>query len=123
MYTFLYADFEGVGFYAARWYINLTKNKREKDFFVSDEEEEYDEALPVSELLLLVEQRVCGVEISGLPYLDSGNNFNFTSEYMADIQEQGIAVYNNNDPSPQNFPSPKTPPYHNHKRITVGNRE
>ena len=34
MYTFSCADFEGVEFYAARRYVNLTKKRREEDFFV-----------------------------------------------------------------------------------------
>ena len=60
--------------------------------------------LPVSELLLLVEQRVCGVEISDLPCLASGHNPNLTSEYMDDLSRQGIAVYDDNSPSPENIP-------------------
>ena len=63
VYTFLHADFGDVKFYAARRYVHLPKGRREEDFFVSDEEEEEDEVLPVSELPLLVEKRVCGVEI------------------------------------------------------------
>ena len=39
VYTFLHADFEGVEFYAARRYVNLTKEGREEELFVSDEEE------------------------------------------------------------------------------------
>ena len=34
--TFLNADFEGVSFYAARRYLNLTREVREEDFLVSD---------------------------------------------------------------------------------------
>ena len=37
VYMFLYADFEGVEFYAARQYVHLTKDVREEDFFVVDE--------------------------------------------------------------------------------------
>ena len=40
VYTFFYEDFEGVGFYAARWYFKFTKELIEEYFFVSDEEEE-----------------------------------------------------------------------------------
>ena len=69
--------------------------------------------LPVSELPLLIEQRVGGVEISDLPCLASGNNSNLTSENVAGLWHQGIAVYNNNDPFskditvPENIPLPQ----------------
>ena len=36
VYTFSYADFEDVEFYAARGYVHLTKEGIEEDFFVSD---------------------------------------------------------------------------------------
>ena len=107
VYTFSHADFEGVEFYAARWYVHLTKERREEDFFVREEEEEDDEALTVSELLLFVEQRVCGVETSDLPCLDSGRNSNFTSDDMADVRHQGVAVDDDNNPAPQNIPLPQ----------------
>ena len=68
VYTFWHADFEGAEFYATRRYVHLTKEGREEDFCVSDEKEYED--LPVSELTLLVEQRVCGVKLSDLPCLD-----------------------------------------------------
>ena len=42
VYTFPHADFEGVHFYTAGQYVNLTKEGREEDFFVSDEDEEGD---------------------------------------------------------------------------------
>ena len=61
VYTFLHADFKGVEFYAARQYVHLKKEGREEDFFVSVEDEEDYQVLSVSELTLLVEQRVCGV--------------------------------------------------------------
>ena len=48
MYKFLHA-FEGVEFYATRWYVNLTKEGRYGDFFISDEEGEDNEVIPVSE--------------------------------------------------------------------------
>ena len=85
VYTFLHADFEGIEFYTARWYGNLTKEVIEEDFFVNYEEEEDDKVLPVSELPLLVEQRVCGVEISDLPCLASGHYSDLTFEDMADL--------------------------------------
>ena len=62
--------------------------------------------MPVSELHLLVEQRVCGVEISNLPFLASGNNLNLTSEDMEDLRCQCIDIDNNNDPSPKIIPAP-----------------
>ena len=62
--------------------------------------------LPVSELPLLVEQRLCDVEIWELPCLASGNNLNFTSEDMADLWLQVIAVNDDNDPVPENIPDP-----------------
>ena len=66
--------------------------------------------MPVSELTLLLEQRVCGVEILDLPCLASGYNSNLTSEDMADIRRQVIAVDNNNDPDPSNIISPENIP-------------
>ena len=57
--------------------------------------------LPVSDLHLLVEKRVCGAEILDLPCLASGHNSNLTSEDMADLRRQGISFDNNNDPAPQ----------------------
>ena len=58
VYKFTNADFESVEFYTARKYIHLKKEGIEKDFFVSDEDEEDNEVLPVSELFLFIEQRV-----------------------------------------------------------------
>ena len=60
--------------------------------------------LPVSELPLLVEKMVCGVEISDLTCLASGNNLNLASEEMADLRRQYIAVDDNNYSSPENIP-------------------
>ena len=96
VYAFSHADFEGVEFYAARRYVHLKKEGREEDFFVNEEEEEDNEVMSVSELPLLVEQRVCGVENLDLPCLASGHNSNLISEDMADLRRQGIAVNNNN---------------------------
>ena len=79
VYTFLHAIFGGVEFYAARQYVHLTKEGREGDFFFSDEDEEYNEVLTVLDLSLLVEERVCGVEILDLSCLASGHNSNLTS--------------------------------------------
>ena len=45
-----------------------------------------------------------GVEISDLPCLASGENSNLTSGDMDDIRRQGIAVYDNNGPYPENIP-------------------
>ena len=59
---------------------------------------------------MLVEQRVCDVEILDLPCLASGHNSNLTSEDMADIRRQGISVDENNDPEPENIPVPKNIP-------------
>ena len=56
--------------------------------------------LTVSELNLLVEKRVVGVEISGLPCLASGRSSRLTSDYIADLRRQGIAVDDKNDPTP-----------------------
>ena len=42
--------------------------------------------LPASESPLLLEQKVCGVKISYLPYLASGHNLNLSSEDMADLR-------------------------------------
>ena len=63
---------------------------------------------------------MCGVEISDLPCLDSGNNLNTTFEEMADIRRQGIAADDDNDPAPGNIPVPPQKPYHNWKRRSVG---
>ena len=64
----------------------------------------------VSELPLLVEQRVFSAEISDLPCLASGNNSNLTYDNMADIKHQGIAVDNDKNTSPENI--------HVHENIT-----
>ena len=60
--------------------------------------------LPVSELPFLVEQRVCGAEISHLPCLASGHNSNLTSEDMDNLRRQGISVNDDIDPDPENMP-------------------
>ena len=85
----------------------MKKEGREEDFFVSDEYEEDYEVLPVSELPLLVEQRVFSAEISDLPCLTSGNNSNLTYDNMADIKHQGIAVDDDNNLDPENIPFPE----------------
>ena len=108
---FYHADFKGVEFYTARKYVHLKKEGREEDFFVSDEYEEDNEVLLVSELPLLVEHRVCGVESFDLPCLASGRNSNLSSGDMADLRRQGIAVYKNNDPIPENIPVPGNIPF------------
>ena len=66
--------------------------------------------LPVSELPLLVEERVCGVEIMYLPCLASGNNSNLNYEDMDDLRRQGIYVDKNNNPVPVNIPVPRNIP-------------
>ena len=106
MYRFLHDDFEGVEYCATRQYVSLPKEVREEDFFVSDAQEDGNEVLPVSELHFFVEQRVYDVEIWDLPCLASGHNLNLTSEEMADLWRQGIAVDDNNDPAPENIPDP-----------------
>ena len=68
----------------------------------------------------MVEQRLGGVEISDLPCLASGQNSNFTSDDMADLRRQGIAVDDNSDPVPEKLLPPKALSYHNWKRVTVG---
>ena len=84
--------------------MHLKKEVREEELFVNEEEEDDDEVLTVSELPLLVEQRVGGVEFLGLPCLSSGGKSNLTSDDMADIQRQGIAVDAGNNPAPKNNP-------------------
>ena len=49
---------------------------------------------------LVAEQRVGGVEFSYLPCLASGQNLNLTSDDMADLRCQVIAVNDDNDPTP-----------------------
>ena len=66
--------------------------------------------LIVSELPLLAEQRVCGVEISDLPCLASGHNSNLTSEDTADLWRQVISVDNDNEPAPEISPVPQNTP-------------
>ena len=53
---------------------------------------------------------VCGVETSDLPCLASGRNSNFTSDDMADLRRQGVAVDDENKPAHQNIPSPQNIP-------------
>ena len=54
VYTFLHEYFEGVEFCAARQYVHSTKEGGEEDLFVSDEDKEDNDVLPVPELPLLV---------------------------------------------------------------------
>ena len=65
----------------------------------------------VSPTPLVVEQRVGGAEFLDLPCLDSGINLNLTSDDMACLRRQGIAVDYDSDPYPENipdeFPHPK----------------
>ena len=58
----------------------------------------------------MVEQRVCGVEFSDLPRLDSRQKLNLTSDDMDDLQRQGIDVDDKNGPSPENIPYEVTQP-------------
>ena len=53
---------------------------------------------------------MCGVEISGLPCLDSGHNSNLTSEDMYNLWLQGMSVNDKNEPAPKNIPFPKQIP-------------
>ena len=50
---------------------------------------------------------MCGVGISDLPCLASGNNSNLNYEYMDDIRRQGISVNSHNVPAPENIPVPR----------------
>ena len=43
-----------------------------------------------------------------LPRLASGRNSNLTSDDMAGLRRQVIAVDEDNDPAPKNIPDPKT---------------
>ena len=49
----------------------------------------------------MVEKRVSGFEFSDLPCLDLGKKSNLTSDDMADIRNQGIAVDDENYPYPE----------------------
>ena len=51
----------------------------------------------------MTEQRVGGVEFSGLPYLVSWRNSNLTSGDMAYLQRQGISVDDDNEPYRKNI--------------------
>ena len=62
--------------------------------------------LSVSELNVLLEQSVCGVEIFNSLCLASGRTSNITSDDMADHRRQGIAVDDDNNTVPQNIPLP-----------------
>ena len=53
---------------------------------------------------------MCGVEISDLLCLVSGHNLNLTSEDMADLRRQGIAVNDDNEPATENIPVPENTP-------------
>ena len=88
----------------------LTKEGIYEELFFSDEDEEDDEVLPVSEKLLLVEQRICGVEISDLPCLDQGHNLNLTSEDMDDLRFHGIDPNDKKDPASRKIPVPSKIP-------------
>ena len=59
--------------------------------------------LSVSELPLLVEQRVSGGEFSDVLCLDSGMNLDLASDDMTDLWRQGIAVNDDNYPVPENI--------------------
>ena len=95
MCTFLHADFKGVELNVARQYVHFTRKGIQESFFFIYEEEEDDEVLPVSELPLLEEQRVCGVEIQDLSCLASGHDLNLTYEDIANLWCKGIAVGDN----------------------------
>ena len=110
VYTFLHADFEGVGFYAATRYVHFTKEGREEYLFVSDEDEEDDGVLLVLELPLFAEQRVCSVGISYFPCLASRHNSKLTSKDMNDFRCQGIFVNDNNNPAPPKKTAPQNTP-------------
>ena len=58
---------------------------------------------PVPDLSLLVEQRVSSVEFLNLPCLASERNSNLTSNDMAGLRCQGISVYDDNGPAPENI--------------------
>ena len=79
--------------------------------------------MPVSELHLLVEQRVCGVEISDLPCLSSGHNSNLTSEDMNVIRHQGIDANGNPYPQKKHIPgnTPLTQLVEDNSWISEGN--
>ena len=53
---------------------------------------------------------MCDVEIWDLPCVASGHNSNLTSEDMADLRRQVIAVVDNNDPYIKTILIPKNNP-------------
>ena len=61
----------------------------------------------------------CGVEISDLPCLVSGHNLDLTSEDMADIHHQGIAVGDSKNPVPETIHVPEKITYHNWKKRII----
>ena len=74
----------------------------------------------------MVKQRVGGVEFSYLPCLASGQNSNLTSDDMADLRRQGIAVDDENDPAPVtrvsvNAPRHRNSPYRHMVRWSIYN--
>ena len=75
----------------------------EEDFFLNKEQEEEYEVLSVSHTPLGVEHGVGGVEFSDFPCLSSGQNSNLTSDDIADLRHQGIAVDDEKGPSAENI--------------------
>ena len=123
MYSFLHADFDSVKIYSTRLYVHLTKEGKEEDFFVTSAEKEDDEFLPVLELPLLVEQRVCAVEILNLPCLASGHNSNPISEDMA-VSGAKALLSTATTILPSKTPlSPKSLTYQKFKMTPVGYRK
>ena len=60
--------------------------------------------LLVSPTTLVVEQRVGDVELSDLSCLSFGRNLSLTSDDMSDLQRQGIAVDDDNEPDTNKIP-------------------
>ena len=59
--------------------------------------------MTVSHNSLVLDHKISGIDTSDLTSLDLGRNYNLTSDDIADIRLQAIAVDYNNDPSPYNI--------------------
>ena len=105
VFVFTHFYFPNKQFHAAKRYINVTKEGEEDSLFVLVESViPTVSAVSINPLTFDQTNRADGAEANNAPILLSGRTSNISSEDMVELRRQGIAMDDDNNPAPENFP-------------------
>ena len=105
VFVFTHFDFPDQQLYAAKRYIHVTKEVEEdRLFFLAEAVIPSTSAVGIGPLAVDGNNRADGAEANNAPILLSGRTSNKSLEDMVEILRQGIAIDDDNDSAPENFP-------------------